>query len=263
MKVGIYSNKTKEKSAALENVVKGVLENRFAEYTFINENSDEKVDLLIVIGGDGTILKILKYVIKFDVPILSLNAGKLGFLAEFSESEAASALENALNGNLPTETVPIMEAECKGEVFYALNETVVQRINSIEETEKTLRLNISIKDCAVENLKGDGVIVSTQKGSTAYSLSAGGAILSPGTDCFEISPICSHSFNNRSIVYPNAYVCSVKVINDCKCCVVVDGLFVKEAYKNDVIYMRKSDKTVTFYKNANVDYYEKLFMKMK
>lgn len=263
MKVGIYSNPTKEKSAGITEKVISVLKESGIEFTIISENSPEKTDMLIVIGGDGTILKVVDYIAKYDVPVLTLNAGKLGFLAEFSDKEAEYAVKAAINGELKTETAPLIEANFSGKSYYALNEVVIQRLVASDSSEKTLKLNIAIKGKTVENLKGDGVIIATQKGSTAYSLSAGGTILSPGTDCFELSPICSHSFNNRSIVYPTEYTCTVKITNDCKSGIIVDGIFVTETTENSVVEIKKSSKKAIFYKNEKVDYYEKLFMKMK
>ena len=216
--------------------------------------------MLIVIGGDGTILKVVDYIAKYDVPVLTLNAGKLGFLAEFSEKEAEYAVKAAINGELKTETAPLIEANFSGKSYYALNEVVIQRLVASDSSEKTLKLNIAIKGKTVENLKGDGVIIATQKGSTAYSLSAGGPVIDPGLSTISIVPICPHSVSVRPIVVSAGR--SVTIRSHQSMCAVVDGRERIELLPQTAVTVRKSDKAARFVSCGEHEFFEILSHKL-
>jgi NAD+ kinase len=170
------------------------------------EDLAREADLLVVLGGDGTLLAVARAVGARTVPILGINLGTLGFLAEVSVDEMEPALERALAGEMRVEARLRLEVEHRrgGRVLNchrALNDAVVAGLRS-----RLIDLETRADGQLVSTYHADGLIVSTPTGSTAYSLSAGGPILLPGLEAFVLTPICPHTLTQRPVVMP-AEVC--------------------------------------------------------
>ncbi len=157
-------------------------------------------DLLIAVGGDGNILSAARVMAPFGVPILGINRGKLGFLADVSPEEIEARLDEVLSGAYTTEEHFLLEGEVEGhdEVPCALNEILIHSVNMPKMIEAELYVN----DQFVYTLNSDGLIVSSPTGSTAYALSAGGPIMHPSLDAVVLVPMFPHSLNNRPLVVP-------------------------------------------------------------
>ncbi|MGV0033515.1 MAG: NAD(+) kinase [Candidatus Azotimanducaceae bacterium WSBS_2022_MAG_OTU7] len=157
-------------------------------------------DLLIAVGGDGNILSTARVMAPFGVPILGINRGKLGFLADVSPEEIEARLDEVLSGDYTTEEHFLLEGEVEGhdEVPCALNEILIHSANMPKMIEAELYVN----DQFVYTLNSDGLIVSSPTGSTAYALSAGGPIMHPSLDAVVLVPMFPHSLNNRPLVVP-------------------------------------------------------------
>ncbi len=157
-------------------------------------------DLLVAIGGDGTILSVARRLEGTAIPTLGINVGHTGFLAEASPAEAEHALAVALEGSAEVSRRMMLRCEvrrgCRIRVFHALNDVVVTRGSH----SKLIALDLRINGENVTNYAGDGLAISTATGSTAYCLSAGGPILSERVDAFILCPICAHTLANRAIV---------------------------------------------------------------
>lgn len=165
------------------------------------ESEESKyLDVVIVLGGDGTILNTSKYVSKYGVPILGINIGHLGFLAEVESSDFSFAIKNILNNMYTIEERKIIQCNIEfpddQRILYALNDVVIAK----GAIGKVAKYKIYVNDKYYTTFVSDGVIISTPTGSTAYSLSAGGPIIYPTLDVLSITPICSHSLGVRSIV---------------------------------------------------------------
>jgi NAD+ kinase len=146
--------------------------------------------------------------------------------------------------------------------YYALNEVVVQRIITGNFMAGITKLSLNINNQFVDKYNVDGLIISTPTGSTAYSLSAGGSILTPELSAFIATPVCPHSLHNRPIVYPDTYQAKITVNeNSNKTGLFVDGKFVKELKSNDTVTVLKSRRMVKFYK-SNEQFFEKLLIKL-
>jgi NAD+ kinase len=165
----------------------------------------EKADLLVVLGGDGTLLSVAREVGARAVPILGVNLGTLGFLAEFAPSEEREILERVLRGDF--ETFARMRLDVRAlrgdrELFrsHALNDAVITR----GDLSRMIDLEASADGVPVTTYHGDGLIVATPTGSTAYTLSAGGPILMPGARVFVLTPICPHALAQRPLVLPDS-----------------------------------------------------------
>ena len=172
----------------------------------------EKADLLVVLGGDGTLLSVAREVGARPVPILGVNLGTLGFLAEFAPSEEREVLERVLRGDYTTvERMRLDVRALRGgrEQFrsHALNDAVIART----DLSRMIDLEASADGVPVTTYHGDGLIVATPTGSTAYTLSAGGPILMPGARVFVLTPICPHALAQRPLVLPDSARLSVLV----------------------------------------------------
>lgn len=172
----------------------------------------EDCDILIVFGGDGTILRALDYAIPNDIPILGVNLGRLGFLTEVELDCAQADIQTVLSGSYTIDERMIMRiADQDDERFFALNEIVIDRF---KPRVSVLSLEYSVGGTVVNRISGDGLIVSSATGSTAYSLSAGGPIIAPGLDCFILTPICAHMLNARPVVVSADARISVRITDE-------------------------------------------------
>ena len=214
-------------------------------------------DFAVVFGGDGTILKFVRGA-SVTVPVLGINCGKMGFLAE-SGKTPAEYIDLLLGENYSLDERRFLQVDLGGkETVYALNEVVLGRENTINLMDVT----VSIEDKGIlESFRADGVIVSTPTGSTAYSLSAGGPVLSPRVPAFIVTPICPHDLQSRPIVLPETDRVIISASSSGKCAVVVDGITVASYADNAELSVSVSDRKVSFVRIDNRSFYEVMLSK--
>ena len=224
-KVGVLWNSSKPEGLDTARRVLSVLKSKGVSYSVDENLSDtfgerEHMDrisfsdceMLIVLGGDGTILRALDYAIPGDLPIRGVNIGRLGFLCEVERDDVEEDLCRVLDGGYAVDERMTMCIEGFDEQrFFALNEVVIDR--STPEV-RILSLEYAANGTTVNHISGDGLIVATATGSTAYSLSAGGPILAPGLDCFVLTPICPHMLNVRPVVLSASDRITVRLTDD-------------------------------------------------
>ena len=172
-------------------------------------NKISKADLILVFGGDGTMIGSIRSLFSLNIPFLGINSGTVGFLTDLSLSKINN-LTHIFKGNYKTENRPIFEASTSSrrkEIF--LNEVVIHS----GSVTKMLDLELSIKDQVIYNLKADGLIVSSSTGSTAYSYSGGGPIISPKLDALSLLPMFSHSSSSHSLLLSNKEEVNLKIQN--------------------------------------------------
>ena len=176
------------------------------------ERSFEDCELLMVLGGDGTILSALDYALPGDIPVLGINLGRMGFLTEIDPSDLRRDVVDVLEGRytLDERLTMTIRGEDEKNVF-ALNEIIVTRSTP---SVRILSLEIEVNGILVDRISGDGLIVASATGSTAYSLSAGGPIIRPGLGCFVITPICPHTMNARPVVVSSDDLITIRVLDD-------------------------------------------------
>lgn len=166
------------------------------------QDAPDDVDFLISIGGDGTFLESIQFLKNFKIPVIGLNSGRLGFLANISKEEIAEAVEAIISGNYELEERSMILLESENDAFgkfnFALNDASVQKKDSVMIT-----VDAFLDDEYLNTYWTDGLIISTPTGSTAYCLSIGGPILTPGSENFVIAPIASHNLSVRPIVIPD------------------------------------------------------------
>lgn len=161
---------------------------------FCVDDMQKDIDLAVVVGGDGTFLKASRFFAPDSIPILGFNVGRLGYLAQAKPDEIDSVIEKLKNNDYEIENRLMLKANNQT----ALNDVVVKGVNCARSSTMDLYIN-NKKLCSYV---ADGLIISTPTGSTAYSLSAGGPVVSPLVECFLIIPICPHTLNMRPVVIP-------------------------------------------------------------
>ena len=174
----------------------------------------EKADLIVVLGGDGTLLAVARAIGGGAVPVLGVNLGTLGYLAEISLDELFPTLEGVLAGRLRTETRMRLDVQVERDGreighYLALNDAVIART----ALSRMIDLQTWADDVEVTTYHGDGVIAATPTGSSAYSLSAGGPLLLPGIGAIVLTPICPHALTQRPIVLPKACRLAINVLD--------------------------------------------------
>jgi NAD+ kinase len=202
-----------------------------------------RVDVMVALGGDGTFLFGAKLVAEQDVPLLGLNFGSLGFLTPYTLEESRAALIDAAEGKLPIEERMrlLVTLHAKGrppESQTALNETVINQ----REVARLLDLQASTNGELITSYKADGLILCTPTGSTAYSLAAGGPILSPELDAIVLTPICPHTLSNRPLVVHGGLGVTVTNVSSYHGVVTVDGHWSREMAPGDVVEVRRFER---------------------
>lgn len=174
---------------------------------------DSSFDLMISIGGDGTILRAVSYVGKLNIPVMGINTGRLGFLATLQPDELENAFDSLFNGSYHLSKRTLITATSshpKNHLApdnFALNEVTVSRMN----TTSMIQIETLLNNEFLTSYWADGLIISTPTGSTGYSLSCGGPVISPQTDALVITPIAPHNLNARPLVIPDDTVIKIKV----------------------------------------------------
>lgn len=222
-------------------------------------------DLLIVLGGDGTLLSAARISSGHGVPILAVNLGSMGFLTTVSQDEMYSDLEEIFQGRHTISERVMLEAEIvrSGASAWrqtALNDAVLNKAALARIMDVDLRVDGEM----VTTYKADGLILSTPTGSTAYSLSAGGPIVYPSVEAFVITPICPHTLTNRPLVIPDSATIEVNFrAEDDAVFLTLDGQIGVELAGGDSVRMRKAAKKLLLVRPARKSYYEILRSKLK
>ena len=222
-----------------------------------------QVDLLVVFGGDGTMLRVAREIAGSRTPVLGVNVGGLGFLTAVPSPNLSQALKSVWNGQFKFESRVLIQAtgRCKGEQvnLTALNDIVIGR----GIASRLIELDVSVDGDPLTRYRCDGLIVSSPTGSTAYSLAAGGAVVFPTADVFALTPICPHTLSNRSLILPLTATLEVKVASPRPATILsVDGQVVGELALGDKITMKRARRTVRLMHLAGSSFCETLRCKL-
>jgi NAD+ kinase len=222
-----------------------------------------EVDLLLVFGGDGTMLHVAREIAGSATPMLGINIGGLGFLTAVPSDEMTHALAHIWRGAFKYESRALIEVSgrCQGRRIHetALNDIVIGRGGIL----RLIKLDVSVDDELVARYHGDGLIISSPTGSTAYSLAAGGPIVSPTAEVFALTPICPHTLSNRPLILPLASTIRVKAISSHPATILsADGQFVSELGAGDEVTIRRSRGTVRLMHLADSSFMEALRRKL-
>jgi NAD+ kinase len=224
---------------------------------------DSEMQFAIVLGGDGTVLAASRQTAPCGIPLLAVNTGHMGFLTEAYVNQLPQAIEKVIAGEYEIEertmlTVKMFRGD---EVLWealCLNEMVLHR----EPLTSMCHFEIRVGRHAPVDIAADGVIVSTPTGSTAYSLSAGGPVITPGVPVLQLVPICPHSLASRALVFPNSEPVSIYPVNTQRLVMVVDGNAGCYVLPEDRVYLERSQYSVRFIRLQRPEFFRILREKL-
>lgn len=281
--VGIIINTLRGNPASILSKVKAILKKHCIETVIIdydissrqNINKARKilknVSMLISIGGDGTLLSALKIAIKYNISVLPIYNGSLGFISEIPPDEAYFILEEYLNNKkslYEIESRTLLEVKLsqrkinknsKIKKYLAVNELVLGKCDG-----RAIYIDVSIENKMVSSIVGDGVVIATPTGSTAYALSAGGPVLAPTIDAISFVPIAPHSLTFRPLVIPKGDTIQLELSKKSfKAMITIDGYDICKFDKNDILKAQISEKHCYIFQSAKRLFYDILRNKLK
>ncbi len=258
IRVGIFYNRDRVTADTVRSVVQTL--SRVADcVVFDDADQIADVDRLLVLGGDGTILHAAHRASLFSIPILGVNFGTRGFLAEFERDQLAEAL-NFLMSDCAIEPRSMLEVQCGGRSMHCLNEISMRRNTGLSD-ERIAKFSLAIDERPAIRFAADGLIVATPTGSTAYSLSAGGCILSPECQSIILTPICAFSLRFRPVVCPDSSTL-VFTVGEEPLVLHGDGVFLGESVCGDVITIHRSPRTTDFLIKDKNEFFRRLTKKI-
>lgn len=223
-----------------------------------------QVDLVVVLGGDGTLISMARAVGELGVPILGVNLGGLGFLTATTLEEMVPALEALMEGRMSVDERVMLGACVRrgGETLcqhLGLNDVVITK----SAMSRIINMAVSVEGRYATAYRADGLIVSTPTGSTAYCLSAGGPIVYPSTDAIVLTPICSHALTNRPIVVPGNHRVEVTLHSDQEVMLSIDGQEGFALTDRDTVEVRRADARIKLLRFPQTDFFTVLRTKLK
>lgn len=238
--------------------------NKYLKKENINVVSNEfldECDFIIVIGGDGTLIRASKEIPNMNIPVAAINMGSLGFLTEIKTNEAFHMIEDFKNNNVKYDKRRMIKCKLNEHEIFGLNEFLFTKTGSLA---RMINIEVYADDDYINTYKSDGVIICSPTGSTAYSLSAGGPILYPDLNAMVITPIAPHTLTARSIVISGDSILKIKPVKSgSEICLVADGQYSKEINIDDDIELSLSDKYIKLIKPRNRSYYAVLREKLQ
>lgn len=277
----IYSNKFKDPQLKATNRIKDYLESKGQHVTLLIVDKDwksgeclescipENVDLILVLGGDGTVLQAARETIHVHVPLIGVNLGTLGFMTQIEMASFEPALDRLIEGDFRKESRMLLQGKATlhgGEVRegLALNDVVISRSGPL----RVILLRIYVNGSFLHEYQADGMIVTTPTGSTGYNLSAGGPLVEPGAKLLMLTPICPHSLNQRSIILSSEDEIEIEIPmgregKEQTVMATLDGANSFFMTTGDRIAIRKSAESAEFIQLNKVSFLDALHQKMK
>jgi NAD+ kinase len=215
--------------------------------------------ILITLGGDGTILHSVSSCVQHDIPIFGINVGNLGFLTEIEVEQIPMAIQAIKLGNYTIEKRKLLQCDCNNKTHIALNEVVFFR-----NTPRLINVQLTISNVMVEQYSGDGLIVATPTGSTAYSLSCGGSIINPETPVLALTPVNPHTLRCRPLIVGDHNTVQVSLGNQATSDIIVDGNAIGILTDKMILRISSHNKCAKFVRIQGCDtFYNKLAKKLK
>jgi len=274
-KVGIVINSGNKKTAVIKQELYSKLLNKNIDTVVYDgdiahsealDDFSSSLDLIFAVGGDGTLLSVLRSCGKKGVPVIGINAGRKGFLAEISTEEIDFAIEKIITKSYSIEERLMLEATVMSENGEKVSSDIIA-VNDFNVARhgyaRMIRLEVYIDDQLTDSFDADGVLVSSPIGSTAYSLSAGGPIILPGIDCILITPVCSHSLHARPMITPDNVKIKIVAKDQLHDVITtIDGQSLISVPIKGYIEITKSKWKARFVRFRNEDYYSRFWKKI-
>ena len=229
------------------------------------EEFQDQVEMVLVLGGDGTFLRAGRLSLKKHVPILGVNLGRLGFLTEITIPELFPVLERMDAGDVKYETRNVLRARImRGQEVLFEDHVINDAVVSNTTIARLIEIESQVNGNFLALFKADGLIIATPTGSTAYSLAAGGPIVFPTMEAIVMTPICPHSLNQRPLVVPDHLVISVHVQTPMtNCTLTLDGQIGRSLEENEHIEIERSPLQLTIIKSPFMSYFDILKSKLR
>ena len=218
-----------------------------------------KVDFLISVGGDGTLLSVVRKSFKYDKAVLGINLGTLGFLTDVSMEQLPTFINDLKKDIYKIDNRMMVEGSVNLNKFVAFNDIVISR----KSISSMIKIDGKIDGKDFNSYYGDGVIISTPTGSTAYNLSVGGPIVYPLTEAFIVTPVSPHSLTQRPLVMPAHFEIEFKIVDNQGAVVIVDGQDIYEVEQNQSIKIKIASKKAKMIHRIQRDYFEVLNEKLR
>lgn len=259
MRFSLFVNKSKPAALHVAERVKALLEVQDVVVTDFDPHA-ENIDFYCTIGGDGTILQLLHQAHHLHAPIIGINLGGLGFLAEISPDSLEKSLETFMQGSYTTSRRLMVQATTpSGQVFTAANDIVLHRVKN----PHLIDIAVHVKDGYLNTFAGDGLIIATPTGSTAYSLAAGGPILTPNLEALVLTPIAAHTISNRPIVLSPREEIRLEYLNSYNPLEVsFDGITTACLSPRDILTVTLAPTTFSLVSLQGVDFYATMRRKL-
>ena len=249
-RIGIVTNKVKDPSMRFTSKIKSFLEQHGAIV------SEENPDFLVVLGGDGTMLRVAHYAATNNIPLFGINLGTLGFLTDVDKHEGISALKKVMADNCTLEKRMMLKVH----KVHGIRQPLALNEVCVGATGKLRAFDVYINGQFLDSIRADGIIVSTPTGSTAYNLSAGGPILSACGQMIAVTPICPHSLGSRPIVLLPTD--TVRIVAKKTTSIFVDGEEQEPLKANTDIIVGKAEYCTTIIRTVTTNIYDVLRKKM-
>ena len=225
------------------------------------------LDILIILGGDGTLLHVAEQAAHYSIPVIGINLGNLGFLTELTREESNTALDDILSGSVTMEKRQMLKArrirgDSKSNYSFALNEVVINK----HTLDQLLLLSTSADGHLITTYKADGLIFSTPTGSTAYNLSAGGPLVHPGLSTILVTPICPFMLSSRPIILPPDQVITSQFMadkQDRSAKIIIDGQVSWDMFPGDILEIQTAEHPLHLISSKKRDYFEILRSKLQ
>jgi NAD+ kinase len=222
----------------------------------------QNADIVVALGGDGTILHIAKRAAMSDLPVLGINIGRLGFMAGL-EVDELDGLQRLTGGDFVTDERMMLEIKLSGHkelTYFALNDAVISK----GALSRIIDIGISCDGRPIGDYRSDGVIVSTPTGSTAYSLSAGGPVIDPILESIAVTPICPHSLVSRTVLFAPQTMVGLQMgrLNDKEAYLTVDGQDSVKLLEYEKVFAVKANKKARLIRLKDISFYEVLYNKL-
>ncbi|MBQ8161269.1 MAG: NAD(+)/NADH kinase [Clostridia bacterium] len=216
-------------------------------------HEDSRIDAIVSLGGDGTVLRCVQMAISSTAPVLGINLGQTGFLTETEGSCLEEALFRLVRSEYSIRTLPLLHVHAQ-EDWYALNDCTLLRTAH----QRLPRIQISVDGHLADEFQADGVVIATPTGSTGYALSAGGPLIVPGTDCLVVTPVCPHKLSHRPMIIPGTSTVDVHMVEDPESMgmLQVDGVTVCSYEARGVFRVKRSDQSIRFISFGEQDFFE-------
>lgn len=267
-RVGITYNHLKQNAEKYSKQISAWLTDRKIKVKKISSKlvRDPEVDFIISLGGDGTILRTSRFIAKYSIPVMGVNLGTLGFLTDTDMTNVYSSLENILENGIKYEERMMLDIEiptAKGIIkTTALNDCA---LSSVYEGRLT-SIDAFVNKRFLSSYKGDGIVVATPTGSTAYSLALSGPIVYPTLSLFIIAPISPHTLTHRPMIMASSDILEFTCMNNVRKCDLIVSVDGQESYilnKNKRVKIKAYPKTAKLIRNVNYSYFDTLKTKLK